>query len=276
MKKSIVTLALLLLCCANLSAQQRGIRCTYEFNYTRDTTLTDLKHNDVIVLCRGENSSVSYSQYTRKCDSLMMADGGSGDVYLQHFNLAIAAGNVGSVCKRATYYVFKDFKEQKMSVVDNIQSDKFIYDDTSFGQQWELADSTKVIGGYHCNLASCLFRGREWSAWYTTEIPVSDGPWKFAGLPGLILEVYDRQPQYVFSLISLTTTEDSDTPTIKELCGKRMKKTERKRYLRAQMEMLKDLGGFLAASLPIHIDGVTESNPKTIMYDLLERDYNEK
>ncbi len=36
------------------------------------------------------------------------------------------------------------------------------------------------------------------------------------------------------------------------------------------------VGGYLSASSPIHIDGVTQSNPKTIMYDLLERDYNEK
>ena len=58
-------------------------------------------------------------------------------------------------------------------------------------QQWQLLDSTRNISGYPCKLAVCQFRGRTYKAWYTTEIEIEEGPWKFHGLPGLIVEIAD-------------------------------------------------------------------------------------
>lgn len=54
---------------------------------------------------------------------------------------------------------------------------------------WKLEDDQKEVLGYKCNRATVLFRGREFEAWYTPAIPVQNGPYKFHGLPGLILEV---------------------------------------------------------------------------------------
>jgi len=56
---------------------------------------------------------------------------------------------------------------------------------------WNLHSETKKIGKFTCQKATIKFRGRHYSAWFTNEIPVSFGPWKFRGLSGLILEVYD-------------------------------------------------------------------------------------
>lgn len=61
---------------------------------------------------------------------------------------------------------------------------------------WKLLNEGKKIGEYDCKKASVEFRGRTYYAWYTTEIPVSLGPWKFNGLPGLILEVDDLKEIY--------------------------------------------------------------------------------
>lgn len=54
---------------------------------------------------------------------------------------------------------------------------------------WELKNEQKEILGYQCSKAMVHFRGREFEAWYTPAIPVQNGPYKFHGLPGLILEV---------------------------------------------------------------------------------------
>lgn len=55
-------------------------------------------------------------------------------------------------------------------------------------QNWSInMDSTKQILGYKCYMATTNFRGREWTVYYTEDIPVSLGPWKLGGLPGLIM-----------------------------------------------------------------------------------------
>ena len=57
--------------------------------------------------------------------------------------------------------------------------------------KWEFSSEKKTILGYPCQLATCRFRGRNYSAWFTLALPLSTGPWKFSSLPGLVLEVYD-------------------------------------------------------------------------------------
>jgi GLPGLI family protein len=54
--------------------------------------------------------------------------------------------------------------------------------------KWELLPDTATILKRKCMAAKTTFRGREYKVFYTPEIPVSDGPWKLGGLPGLILE----------------------------------------------------------------------------------------
>lgn len=76
---------------------------------------------------------------------------------------------------------------------------------------WELTEETKVVNQFPCQMATCRFRGRNFIAWFTTKIPISLGPWKFNGLPGLILEVYDDKNEYHFTAqaISLPCVIDS-------------------------------------------------------------------
>lgn len=57
---------------------------------------------------------------------------------------------------------------------------------------------TATVSGYHCQKATCRYHGRDFEAWFTTEVPVKFGPWKFGGLPGLIVKVYDTDHLYTF------------------------------------------------------------------------------
>lgn len=71
---------------------------------------------------------------------------------------------------------------------------------------WQLIpDSTTTIIGYHCQLAKTNFKGRTWLAWYAEDIPVSEGPWKLIGLPGLTLKAYDENKEYSFTAIGMST-----------------------------------------------------------------------
>jgi len=62
--------------------------------------------------------------------------------------------------------------------------------------QWELLEGEMKINDYNCKKAQTTFRGRSYEVWYTPEIPISIGPWKFNGLPGLILYVKDISDEY--------------------------------------------------------------------------------
>lgn len=65
--------------------------------------------------------------------------------------------------------------------------------------EWELEKETKKIGKFTANKATGVFRGRTYTAWYTLEIPLPYGPWKLQGLPGLILEAYDKDKEmYIY------------------------------------------------------------------------------
>ncbi|ATN07837.1 hypothetical protein CRN76_21795 [Chryseobacterium indologenes] len=66
---------------------------------------------------------------------------------------------------------------------------------------WKMASDTKVINDLRVQKAETRFGGRTWTAWFTQEIPFSYGPYKFNGLPGLIVELYDSKKNYVFRLV---------------------------------------------------------------------------
>lgn len=66
---------------------------------------------------------------------------------------------------------------------------------------WKLHNETKEKGGYLLQKATTNFGGRNWVAWFTKEISISEGPYKFRGLPGLIFEIYDTKDNFSFSLI---------------------------------------------------------------------------
>ena len=72
-------------------------------------------------------------------------------------------------------------------------------DDTSL--QWELAPGTKKVLGYTCQKAAVRYLGRNYIAWFAPALPISSGPWKLRGLPGLILEVSYERGEYQFDAV---------------------------------------------------------------------------
>jgi len=69
--------------------------------------------------------------------------------------------------------------------------------------KWQLSNEHKRILIYDCQKATCTFRGRNYIAWFTSEIPIQNGPYKFGGLPGLILQISDDKDHYVFTCIGV-------------------------------------------------------------------------
>ena len=72
---------------------------------------------------------------------------------------------------------------------------------SSIINDWKLIDENKVINSITCKKAEVRYKGRDWTAWYSTEIPFLYGPYKFSGLPGLIVKITDKTGDYDFELV---------------------------------------------------------------------------
>jgi len=69
---------------------------------------------------------------------------------------------------------------------------------------WKLVEGSKKIGKFVCKKAELNFRGRFYTAFYAEEIPIALGPWKFHGLPGLILQVEDSKGIFKWNAVTVS------------------------------------------------------------------------
>lgn len=99
------------------------------------------------------------------------------------------------------YIVYKGLPENKITLTQSIFKDKFKYEVDRDLFQWEIHPETKSYKNYKVQKATTEFAGRNYIAWFTSEIPIPDGPYKFNGFPGLIVKVADEKGQYTFELI---------------------------------------------------------------------------
>ena len=77
------------------------------------------------------------------------------------------------------------------------------YEEKWSGQEWTLEEDTASFLGHSCQKATCRWRGRDYVAWFAPDIPIRRGPWKFGGLPGLIMKINDVDSLYVFEAVAI-------------------------------------------------------------------------
>lgn len=114
-----------------------------------------------------------------------------------------------------------------MQEVMTVAGDQLVIASTFPEQDWSVSDETKEIGGYSCQKATTSFKGRQYTAWFTTELPFSSGPWKLQGLPGLILEASDAKGDVTFSYAGFDKIEDGETAI--QIAPNAVKSTKKKR-----------------------------------------------
>ncbi|WP_281988395.1 GLPGLI family protein [Aquimarina aggregata] len=95
-------------------------------------------------------------------------------------------------------YYYADTKTNELIFRESIAQKLYFIRDTIQKIPWQLHEERKKIGEYTCQKATAKFRGREYTVWFTSEIPISHGPWKLRGLPGLIVEASEETGKYEF------------------------------------------------------------------------------
>ncbi len=96
--------------------------------------------------------------------------------------------------------LFKDFQNNEMLTDYSILGVDFYMKDSIRIQKWTLLNETEEYLGYECKKAITEFRGRKYNVLYTTKIPINNGPWKFGGLPGMILKISNEHEGELYKM----------------------------------------------------------------------------
>lgn len=78
-------------------------------------------------------------------------------------------------------------------------------------QRWKISEETKEVNSFICKKATTSFRGREYIAWFTEKHSLIGGPWKFDGLPGLVLQVSSKDGVLKINATNIELLADSVT-----------------------------------------------------------------
>lgn len=98
-----------------------------------------------------------------------------------------------------SFKIYKTYPDMTVCYMDRISTKLFKYDDpVTFN--WKILPDKEKIGAYNTQKATTEFGGRKWIAWFSTELPFQDGPYKFHGLPGLIVKIEDDGKNYSWTL----------------------------------------------------------------------------
>ena len=95
--------------------------------------------------------------------------------------------------------ILKNYPIKEIKFKNNIGFDVYTYMETP-NFNWKILTEKEKIGSYDTQKATTEYGGRKWTAWFTTDIPFPDGPYKFSGLPGLIVKIEDSDKNYSWVL----------------------------------------------------------------------------
>lgn len=150
-------------------------------------------------------------------------------------------------------YFYK--KDNKINYTTDLLKTPFVVNDTTLNLKWTLESDIRQIDGFNCKKATVNFRGRIWEVWYTMEIPIYYGPWKFYGLPGLIVAAYESSNEFWFHLTKIKADPSLKIPVLDK---KKFKEVSLKEYVSMVYEIVfgNAIEGFKKNNTPKKRNGI--------------------
>lgn len=189
-------------------------RFIYEYKFIPDSTnLEDLK-TEMMFLDTTKDGSKYYSYTVFNSDSIMKVD-------LEKQLAATGSINVKADLRKGDvrYSVTKTYPDYKINLHRRLGMDAYnISDDRKIN--WKISSEKEKIGEWNAQKAEADFAGRHWIAWFSTDIPIQDGPYKFRGLPGLIVKIEDKTGSHKMELKgikNITGNVDINVFEVKEI-----------------------------------------------------------
>ncbi len=187
-------------------------RVRYTFTHIQDTTQRDKPKTENMLLVTGKNASV-YTSYDKLNQALNMQkqiqeqiknQSGNGNVKIE------VKSEMKTQPTQEDYFFFAN--EHKMITKERLFNN-YLVEEPAATIDWKILKDTMSFSGVACQKATTRFKGRNWIAWFATEIPFQSGPWKLNGLPGLIIEAYDDKKEVKFEFAGLENVKEADATT---------------------------------------------------------------
>ncbi len=204
MKKFVIYLFFLMI--PVLGAAGQSYRVWYSYQYKTDKDSEGYRSDMDMKLDICDGKAVWYSEKTFLRDSLKhLAFDENGNIKNQEiYNRIVDIMGTGE-----GMVTFLDFNGRKLSqcrkylwVFINSEADLEM-------PQWEITDETTISReGYNVRKVVADYMGREWTVWYTEEVPLHYGPWLFWGLPGLVIEAADSEKLFIFRYMGMEETDN--------------------------------------------------------------------
>ncbi|UFH32617.1 GLPGLI family protein [Chryseobacterium sp. C-71] len=179
----------------SIATYSQNQRFSYEYKFVRDSTEKDKVETEVMLLNVFSRGSQFYSKDTFDSDSIIneefkkQSKGGSMDINLTGFK---AKGKV-------RYQIEKNYPDYSVNFFTQLGSSEYMIQE-SRKIDWKILPENEKVGEFNTQKATCSYVGRVWTAWFTTDIPIQDGPHKFHGLPGLIVKLEDKTKSHTYEL----------------------------------------------------------------------------
>jgi len=204
MKK--ISLALLLIIGFTGFAQNRFF---YDYKFIPDSTDKANVLKEIMLLDIDKSGSKYYGQEKFIADSTSQADL-ERQLKLSPNSISISRNDKPGMI---TYKVTKQYPDFKTHLFTKISSDSYKIEEDK-KPEWKILPDKQKIGEYNAQKATTKYGGREWTAWFSTDLPFQDGPYKFYGLPGLIVKIEDKTGSHSLTLVGNKTIQ---TTTEKEM-----------------------------------------------------------
>lgn len=257
-----------------VSAQSN--RVIYEYKFRPDSTKVDSLKTEWMYLDINKNGSKYYSKKAFESDSIVnesikkqMASGMK--------SISVSRNQSGG---DISYEVEKTYPEYKTFLISNIGNDAYkVLEDRK--PTWKILSDKKQLGEFKVQKATTNFAGRNWEAWFTTDVPIQDGPYKFSGLPGLIVELADQTGSHKMELKGIKKIPETQQQEIntqgKDIPFTRRKPLEvnrqqyakqLKQYENDPVQGMREILSRPNSKVMINVNGKEISDPKDILREL--------
>lgn len=179
----------------NVALLGQGNRFVYEYQFAKNLAKKDTLKKEMMYLDIKKDGSNFYSRQKFVSDSIRTA-------YFQKQRAAGATSffysdsNAGIVDHR----VVKTYPDYDIILHTRAGDTKYAVKNEK-PIVWKIETDKKKIDKFDVQKATTEFGGRSWTAWFAQELPFQDGPYKFSGLPGLILELEDSTQTHIYKFI---------------------------------------------------------------------------